>query len=475
MTALTQNINISPTRATSPIGTLSISLPTSMNIQGHYLYIQSKGLLRIVDVSRPSSPQVMSFFNLGGDLTQKLTVSGRYVYVVGSTPGILRIIDVSNPSLPVLVSTASTINADSNSIYVQGSYAYITNETSQSLQIFDISNPTSAISVSNTSIISTPKNVFVQGNYAYIVGNTSGVIQILDVSTPSSPTIVGSGSTSGTTPTSVYVVGRFAYVANSGSINNQFRVIDVSNPSSPVSVGSTSVISATTVYMQGNYAYVAGSSGTPGFGSFWVVDVSNPGSPQSLFGSLCGEFPTDIIIQGKYLYIINTGNETLEIFDLGSSYIQQLETGGIETTTLSTLSNATVGNDLNVVGGVSVNQSLTVQGDISARTVRITPVALTVVSNTASTDASLSSTFTLTLTGNTTLATPTNGFSGQRILYQLKQDGTGSKLLTLSSGFRSGPITVTLSTAANTTDYLGVIYNAIDDRWDVLALNKGYS
>jgi hypothetical protein len=106
---------------------------------------------------------------------------------------------------------------------------------------------------------------------------------------------------------------------------------------------------------------------------------------------------------------------------------------------------------------------------------KILPVALTVVSSTASTNASLSSLFTLTLTGNTTLDTPTNGFSGQRIVYRLRQDGTGSKLLTLSSGFRSGPITVTLSTAANTTDYLGVIYNEIDNVWDVLALNKGYS
>jgi len=106
---------------------------------------------------------------------------------------------------------------------------------------------------------------------------------------------------------------------------------------------------------------------------------------------------------------------------------------------------------------------------------KVLPIALTVVSNTASTDASLSSTFTLTLTGNTTLATPTNGFSGQRIVYRLRQDGTGNKLLTLSSGFRSGPITVALSTAANTTDYLGVIYNEIDNGWDVLALNKGYS
>jgi hypothetical protein len=123
----------------------------------------------------------------------------------------------------------------------------------------------------------------------------------------------------------------------------------------------------------------------------------------------------------------------------------------------------------------TINVSAVTSTTITSNSVRVLPVALTVISNTATTDASLSSLFTLTLTGNTTLATPTNGFSGQRILYQLKQDGSGSKLLTLSSGFRSGPITVTLSTAANTTDYLGVIYNAIDDKWDVLALNKGYS
>ena len=123
----------------------------------------------------------------------------------------------------------------------------------------------------------------------------------------------------------------------------------------------------------------------------------------------------------------------------------------------------------------TINVSAVTATTITSNSVKVLPVALTVISNTATTNASLSSLFTLTLTGNTTLATPTNGFSGQRILYQLKQDGTGNKLLTLSSGFRSGPITVTLSTAANTTDYLGVIYNAIDNRWDVLALNKGYS
>ena len=123
----------------------------------------------------------------------------------------------------------------------------------------------------------------------------------------------------------------------------------------------------------------------------------------------------------------------------------------------------------------TINVSSVTATTITSNSVKVLPVALTVISNTASTNASLSSLFTLTLTGNTTLATPTNGFSGQRIVYRLRQDGTGNKLLTLSSGFRSGPITVTLSTAANTTDYLGVIYNEFDNKWDVLALNKGYS
>ena len=123
----------------------------------------------------------------------------------------------------------------------------------------------------------------------------------------------------------------------------------------------------------------------------------------------------------------------------------------------------------------TLNVSSVTATTITSNSVKVLPVALTVVSNTASTDASLSSIFTLTLTGNTTLSTPTNGFSGQRILYRLKQDGTGNKLLTLSSGFRTGPITVTLSTTPNTTDYLGVIYNEIDNEWDVLALNKGYN
>lgn len=89
---------------------------------------------------------------------------------------------------------------------------------------------------------------------------------------------------------------------------------------------------------------------------------------------------------------------------------------------------------------------------------------------TINTDASLGSTFTVTLGGNRTIANPTNPASGQKIVYRVKQDGTGGRTLTWGSAFRfSGGTAPTLTTAANKTDYLGFIYNATDSKWDGVA------
>jgi hypothetical protein len=69
-----------------------------------------------------------------------------------------------------------------------------------------------------------------------------------------------------------------------------------------------------------------------------------------------------------------------------------------------------------------------------------------------------------TLTGNLTL------------ILTGKQDGTGSRTLTLDSKFRlNADITaVALSTGANKIDYLGIVYHATDDKYDVVALTKGF-
>lgn len=95
---------------------------------------------------------------------------------------------------------------------------------------------------------------------------------------------------------------------------------------------------------------------------------------------------------------------------------------------------------------------------------------------TQNTDVSNGSEFTVTVTNNFTLANPTGMVDGQMVIWRIKQDGTGSRLITLGSAFRLGTDlpTITLTTTINLTDYLGAVYNATDAKWDVIAFTKGF-
>ena len=106
---------------------------------------------------------------------------------------------------------------------------------------------------------------------------------------------------------------------------------------------------------------------------------------------------------------------------------------------------------------------------------QLTPVALT-PGATVNTDAALGDYFTLVPAQDFTLATPTNPTHGQRIMYRIKQDGTGSRILTFGAGFRLGTdiSSIVLSTAINKVDYLGVVYDSVDAKFDVVAFVKGY-
>jgi hypothetical protein len=104
-----------------------------------------------------------------------------------------------------------------------------------------------------------------------------------------------------------------------------------------------------------------------------------------------------------------------------------------------------------------------------------TPVALTDAA-TIAVNAALGNDFTVTLGGNRTLGNPTNPINGQKITFAIRQDGSGTRTLTLDTAYRLGTdiSSVTLSTAINKTDYLGVRYNGTDSKWDVIAFVKGY-
>ncbi|HMH70096.1 MAG TPA: hypothetical protein VK502_01760 [Candidatus Saccharimonadales bacterium] len=103
------------------------------------------------------------------------------------------------------------------------------------------------------------------------------------------------------------------------------------------------------------------------------------------------------------------------------------------------------------------------------------PVTLTDAA-TVATDASLGNHFRVTLTANRILGVPSNPVDGQKVTWEVIQDGVGSHTLTLDAIFALGTdiSTITLSTAAGARDFLGAVYNATATKWYVIAFVKGY-
>jgi len=109
-----------------------------------------------------------------------------------------------------------------------------------------------------------------------------------------------------------------------------------------------------------------------------------------------------------------------------------------------------------------------------------TPLAQTTVAlsdaATITVDASQGNIFRVTLGGNRTLGNPSNPTDGQMLQFEIKQDGTGGKTLSFDTKYRfsSDVAQPTLSTGANKLDRLLFIYRSADDKFDCLAVNKGF-
>jgi len=97
--------------------------------------------------------------------------------------------------------------------------------------------------------------------------------------------------------------------------------------------------------------------------------------------------------------------------------------------------------------------------------------------STVATDASLvqnGGVFTLTAAHDFTLSNPTNPVAGKKLIWRIQQDGVGSRIITLGDKFTvcSEISAVVLSTAAGAIDYIGAIYKATTDKWEVVAFSS---
>jgi hypothetical protein len=349
-----------PAKVPAAIGSANTGAnPYSIAVAGRYVYVANygAGTLQVFDVSTPTTP--VSLGSIGtANSPRSVAVAGRYAYVANYNANSLQVFEISAPSGPILVGSAAT-GSNPYSVAIAGRYAYVVNYGASTLQVFDVSTPTSPVSVGSASTGGSPIFVTVAGRYAYVANYNGSSLQVFDVSIPANPISLGTVST-GNQPNSVAVAGRYAYVVNNGS--GTLQVFDVSTPASPLKVGSANTgNNPYSVTVAGRYAYVANY----GANTLQVFDVSTPANPVSVGTVGTGSNPAAVATAGRYAYVANYGAGTLQVFDLGGAYVQQLEAGTIETGTLQTRDTLTVGNNLDVRGGLTASGSARISGGLS--------------------------------------------------------------------------------------------------------------
>jgi len=101
-----------------------------------------------------------------------------------------------------------------------------------------------------------------------------------------------------------------------------------------------------------------------------------------------------------------------------------------------------------------------------------TPKLQTVTSSATVTPVSTNDIVTITAQATgLTLANPTGTFKeGQALMIRIKDDGT-ARSITFGSNYRAIGVTLPTTTVISKTLYLGIIYNDVDDKWDVLGIN----
>jgi hypothetical protein len=342
-----------------------------------------------------------------------MQVVGKYAYVTYNVGGAsFFIYDVSNPASPV--GAGGYLLANPTSVRVVGKYAYIL-YSNNNLAIYDVSSPASASLVSSTQIASftTAKGMAISGKYLYVVGGgATGKLQIVDITNPNLPTMpmgLAGFATSGNTPIGVTVRGKYAYVTNNigATGGGAFQIFDISNPITPVQKTSGAGIAlggnTNSGYLEGKYLYFPNGS------TLYAYDIDNPTSPTlysstvaiggsvalqdadvvsgryiyastassinvanianptsaTAVGSIAtgGVQPNAIAVQGRYLYAML--NNTITVYDLGGSYIQQFEAGSSELSNLRVTNSTTIGGELNVASSIVTGGTALLNGGLS--------------------------------------------------------------------------------------------------------------
>jgi hypothetical protein len=278
-------------------------------VENRAYVVNYDGTLHILDVSTPSSPQLLSSYDTPGD-SWDVRIAGGRAYVADGDGGLL-ILNVSNARHPAKLGAYATWSA--YNVKIAATRAYIASEPT-GLQIVDISNPAHPQQLGGLGITGLTTDVDVAGDRAYIthkgIWNGSsyvgGGLSIADIADPAHPTLLGSFSIE--FAIAVQVVGAHAYVAAGDGLH----ILNIGTPTAISEQGALPGLIVWELQVVDNRAYLAAKATVDS--GLAIVDVSVPSAPKLLGSDLTMADAHAVKVVGKLAYVLGRGE--LRVLDV---------------------------------------------------------------------------------------------------------------------------------------------------------------
>ena len=193
-------VDVSSPLAPEEIGFFNESLWEfwGVDVQGSYAYLLAQQMctnnfddctirLWIMDVSNPTNPQEMGFYEFNAyfiDPLGDIVVQDQYAYLALQYNG-LWIMDISNLTQPSVVGKYESFTPV-NEIDVNGEYAYLANSLNE-IAIINIQDIAQTVEVSRISLSGNARDIKFAENKLYVATEGPCSLRVLDVENPASP------------------------------------------------------------------------------------------------------------------------------------------------------------------------------------------------------------------------------------------------------------------------------------------------